>query len=799
MRRAQGLSRGRSTLGCVLVLAGALTGASRAAELRAAESRAAEPRAAESQASEVAALTTLHAVHELTLAQARLELPVTFEATVTYYNPADVDLFVQDGDEAMYVEAAEGQKYEPGDRVLVRGRTRASFTPDVVSESVTVLHHGSLPQPVEADFEHLIRAELDCMLVTVHARVRSADTISFGTTHEVYLRLLMDGGTIDATVIGVDPGTVRSLLDADVEVTGAVSGKFDSKMQMIGIVLEVPTLADVKVVQRAAVGPDALPITPMDKVLGTYFVRDLSRRVRVRGTITYYQPGSAVVLQNDGHSIWIWVRTIAPLEIGDQADATGFPDTRSGFLALDDGEIEDSHIFEPVEAQPSNWHDLADWNSGNAAGHQNDLVSIEGQVVASVREEAQDEYDLISDGQLFTAIYRHPPENRPLPAMKRIPAGTRIRVTGVCMVVQGESIDPSTPEVPFNILMRSFDDIAVVAKPTWVNVRNLMLLVGLLIALLFAAGARAWVVERRMRRQDAAAALVERQRSRILEDINGSRPLAGVLEQIMELATFKLNGAACWCQVTDGARLGKYPAQPERYRTIEEPIPARTGPALGTVYAACDPAVKPNAAEQETVSAAAALAALAIETRRLYSDLVHRSEFDLLTDIPNRFSLENYLDQQIEHARENAGVFGLIYIDLNDFKQVNDLYGHLVGDLYLQEVARRMKLQIRGIDLLARIGGDEFAVVLPNVRNYAEVEEIGLRLERCLDLPFSAEGYSVQGSASVGIALYPGDGTTRDSLFSAADAAMYVNKHTRKGAEAAAERGPGGSGPEEKS
>lgn len=745
------------------------------------------------------ALTTLHAIHSLTLAQARLELPVVFEATVTYYNPADVDLFVQDGDEAVYVEAKAGEDFRPGDQVLVRGRTRASFTPDVISDSITVVHHGTPPQPVTADFERLIRAQLDCMLVTVHATVRSADTISFGNTHVVNFRLLMDGGYIDATVIGDNPEMVKDLLDADVEVTGAVSGKFDSKMQMIGIVLEVPTFADVKVLERAATSPDALPVTSMDKVLSTYYVRDLSRRVRVRGTITYYQPGSAVVLQNGGHSIWIRVRTTDPMQIGDKADATGFPDARAGFLALDDGEIEDSHIFEPVEPQPSNFHDLADWNSGNAAGHQNDLVSIDGQVVAAVREESQDEYDLISDGKLFTAIYRHPPGNRPAPKMKEIAPGTRIRVTGICMVVQGDSTDPSAQEVPFDILMRSFDDIAVVAKPSLLSVRNLILLVGLLMALLFAAGARAWVVERKMRRQNAAAAYVEHQRSRILEDINGSRPLAGIIEAIAELASFKLQGAACWCQIADGARLGNCPAKLSPYRVAEETIPARTGAALGAMYAALDAASKPNAAEAETLSTAAALAALAIETRRLYSDLVHRSEFDLLTDIPNRFSLESYLDQQIEQARENAGIFGLIYIDLNDFKQVNDLYGHLVGDLYLQEVAKRMKLQIRGVDMLARLGGDEFAVVLPNVRNFAEVEEISQRLERCLDTPFSTEGYEVHGSASVGIALYPGDGTTRDSLFSAADAAMYVNKQTRRrSSEAPAEQGQAGSGADER-
>ena len=133
----------------------------------------------------------------------------------------------------------------------------------------------------------------------------------------------------------------------------------------------------------------------------------------------------------------------------------------------------------------------------------------------------------------------------------------------------------------------------------------------------------------------------------------------------------------------------------------------------------------------------------------------------------------------ISVAKEQAWNFGLIYIDLDEFKLVNDAYGHRVGDLYLQEVAIRMKQQLRTGDMLARLGGDEFAALMPLVGSREHVEEIATRLERSFDEPLEVEGYLLHGSASVGIALYPTDGTTKDSLLSAADAAMYVTKHTR--------------------
>jgi diguanylate cyclase (GGDEF)-like protein len=291
---------------------------------------------------------------------------------------------------------------------------------------------------------------------------------------------------------------------------------------------------------------------------------------------------------------------------------------------------------------------------------------------------------------------------------------------------------------------------------------------------------RAWTLERKVRRQTAALADIEQRRGRILEDINGSRPLAEIVEEIAELVSFTLDGAPCWCQIANGARLGNCPAKLTGLRIVQEEIPARSGPPLGTLFAALDPLTKPRANESKAVSMGAALATLAIETRKLYSDLLRRSEFDLLTDIHNRFSLEKRLDAQIEVARQDAGIFGLIYIDLNKFKQVNDQYGHHIGDLYLQEVARRMKQQLRSHDLLARLGGDEFAVLLPMVHNRADVEEISQRLEHCFEAPLTLEGNILKGSASFGIALYPEDGATKDNLLNVADAAMYSAKLRNK-------------------
>jgi diguanylate cyclase (GGDEF)-like protein len=177
--------------------------------------------------------------------------------------------------------------------------------------------------------------------------------------------------------------------------------------------------------------------------------------------------------------------------------------------------------------------------------------------------------------------------------------------------------------------------------------------------------------------------------------------------------------------------------------------------------------------------------ALAIETSRLHADLVHRSEFDLLTDIQNRFSLERSIDALIESARERGTMFGLIYLDLNEFKSVNDRNGHRTGDLYLRKVAARMGRQLRPEDTLARLGGDEFAVLAPHIGGREDLEEIAHRLEGCFEDPFAVEGTMIRGSVSIGVALYPSDATTKDDLLTVADAAMYGAKRRRRSQEKA--------------
>jgi diguanylate cyclase (GGDEF)-like protein len=735
------------------------------------------------------ALTTIRAIQDLNHAQAAQGLPVDLEGIVTYYNPKDVDLFLQQDGHAVYVQAGLRLPVTAGDRVRVQGKTRDSFRTDLLADRVTVLGRGELPPPPEADFNSLVTARLDCMRVTVHAVVRSADIVEDGDRHDLYMHLMMDGGSVDASLVGADEAGLSDLIDAEVELTGVVAGRFDSKSQMIGVLIQLQSKDGIRILRRAAQTPESLPLTPMDEVLSGYHVRDETRRIRVRGTVTYFEPGSAIVLQNGSKSLWVNTQHEQPVKIGMQADVTGFPNAENrGSLTMSLGQITQLDQQTPVAPRPVTEQDLA------AGSYEFSLIMTEGRVLTTVRGAAQDEYVLTANGHVFPAIVHHM-DGASAGTMKDIPAGSMVQVTGISMVSYGSN--PYQGPVSFSVLMRSFDDIAVVASPSWISVRNLAWLIGALVVLVLAFAVRQWTLERKVHRQTATLASrseakaelerrmaqLEQRRSRILEEINGTRPLAEILERIARLVSFMLNDRPCWCEVIDGATQDVGAAQVIGGHVWHEEIRSHTGQhagqVVGRILIAADTAEQRTEEEKEALAEGARLAALAIETRRIYTDLVYRSEFDQLTGAHNRFSLDKHLARAIDEARQRDGIFGLIYIDLDKFKQVNDRYGHRAGDLYLTEVAMRMSRQMRPGDLLARLGGDEFAALVSTVRNRTEVKEIADRLERCFDEPFLIEGYLLRGSASIGVATYPEDGLTQDSMLSAADAAMYVGKQTR--------------------
>ncbi len=252
-------------------------------------------------------LTSLRAIRSISNSEASKQLPVAFQATVTNFRADEGNLFVQDGGVGLYVKATTAKNLAPGDRVLIKGTTVAGYRPDVMSSDIAVLSHGAPPKPLPASWAELIRGRLDSLRVRAQGVVQSADLDAPSDAHVtgITLRVLLDGGYVDVQLDSNDEKALSDLLDAEVEITGVAGGKFDGKRQLTGVVLHVARLGDIKILKPAAVSPWALPATPMDQVLSVYRVKNLTKRIRVVGTVTYFEPGTGLVLENGEKSIWI--------------------------------------------------------------------------------------------------------------------------------------------------------------------------------------------------------------------------------------------------------------------------------------------------------------------------------------------------------------------------------------------------------------------------------------------------------------------------------------------------------------
>jgi diguanylate cyclase len=156
--------------------------------------------------------------------------------------------------------------------------------------------------------------------------------------------------------------------------------------------------------------------------------------------------------------------------------------------------------------------------------------------------------------------------------------------------------------------------------------------------------------------------------------------------------------------------------------------------------------------------------------------LRHLATHDASTGLPNRVLLDDRLAQATAHAQRDAHSFAVLVLDLDRFKHINDSLGHRAGDAVLKEVSRRLLAAVRDIDTVARIGGDEFVIVLSPSTGREEATAVAQRLNEALRAPLTIRGVDIHVTASIGVAMYPTDDSTPDGLLGRADAAMYCAK-----------------------
>jgi diguanylate cyclase (GGDEF)-like protein len=327
-------------------------------------------------------------------------------------------------------------------------------------------------------------------------------------------------------------------------------------------------------------------------------------------------------------------------------------------------------------------------------------------------------------------------------------------------------------------------------------------------AILFVA---ALVLSRRTQRKFLTrqnhAEQIERERGRILDMTGRNEPLREILQELVSVTQRQLPASVVCVSVIHEGRLRGVvaPGLPKSLlesvypcgaplRSVNAPSSRNEALARGLlkcwsqevlssagnqicrvdVYLEKDTPL--GDAQAALLEGVAKLAGIVIQHRDMYEQLAFQAARDPLTDLPNRRLFQDRLEQAILRAQRDQEKLGILLIDLDHFKKVNDLLGHRVGDALLREVAKRASGCLRKRDTLSRMGGDEFTVLLNPVKNVAEAEQALRRIAEALQAPLTIMDHNISVSASIGLSIYPDHGEDPATLIRNADLAMYHAK-----------------------
>lgn len=210
------------------------------------------------------------------------------------------------------------------------------------------------------------------------------------------------------------------------------------------------------------------------------------------------------------------------------------------------------------------------------------------------------------------------------------------------------------------------------------------------------------------------------------------------------------------------------------------PIFSKKRDILGTFSLYFREATLPGMADIQLFHTCTYLAGLAIESRAAEQEIRYLAHYDGLTALPNRFLFKEYLDLALRNAQRHGNRFAVLFLDLDQFKQINDTLGHDIGDRVLQEIAYRMRSCIRDTDKIARMGGDEFYVLIEELKEGRHAIEVAQKLLAAAARPIQVGSEVCHLGLSIGISVFPDDGETTQMLLKNADSAMYRAKDAGK-------------------
>ena len=670
-------------------------------------------------------IRTVAEVRKLTPEQASEALPVEITGVVTFVDNDWHQLFLQDASGGIYLKYS-GAAFSilQGEKLKVRGITGAGdYAPVIVAPTFTRLGNSPLPKPLPVTQEDAFSGILDSQFVTINGTIHPVKPGQ--NPKHMGAELFTPLGQVHLQIgpAFASDDVLRTLVDAKVRVNGVCSTIFNSRRQLVGIQLSVSKPENLQVLSAGVSDPFTKAAIAINRLLQYSPDRNFEHRIKVQGVVTMPGPGFFYMQdQTGGLEVQSDDREIRP---GDHVEAVGYTTAGGGYSpVLTDAMVRVTGHQQSAEAEKVTAIEAA---KGTYDSH---LVTIEGRLLNVVNSVDHKTLLMQSGAQTFNAQLYISDSSVALPLLE---PGSVLRLTGISSVQVDRKfayllVGQDSPG--FRLIIRSAQDVVVLSHASWWNARHtsvvlaglsILALVGLLMQL---------VMSRRMREQEVA--------------LEAANEKARCIRELI-LATKEV--------------------------TASPDFSARVSPRG-------DPDLAELGAEFNKM-----LSELELRDRlkaEAEKKLQHQALTDELTGLPNRRLLSDRLAQNFARAEREKRLLGLLYLDLDGFKLVNDSLGHGIGDVLLSQVAERLQSRIRKSDTLARLGGDEFAIVLSGLNTKEEAEKVASILLDVISQKFDIEGHEIRISASVGISLYPENGKDAAELLQQADSAMYAAKRSGK-------------------
>lgn len=664
-------------------------------------------------------LTTVASVRELGEHEANSALPVRLTGVVTYNDPDWKQMFLQDATGGMYIKyAGSPVALAQGERVTVIGITNAGdFAPVIIAPKFTLHGKAPLPRAVPLTAGEASSGSLDSQFVEVDGVVHpmKTDEDSQHPTFELFSAF----GQIHVYTDPAFSRYVGKLQDATVRMRGVLGTLFNSRRQLVGYQLSVSSAEDFEVLLPASADPFREAAIPVGNLLRFSPRSDFRHRVKVKGTVTMIGNGS-FYMQDDSGGLEVQ-RDTRSLRPADLVEAAGYVAPGGGYSpVMTDSTVNVLEHNAPVSANRVTSESVLQGQ------FDSQVITIDGRLL-SVVDSFEGRSLVLQAGPVTFNAQLGSPEALPLPL--QLQEGSVLRLTGVC----SSQVDPNRlyqlkgqPSLGFRLLLRSNRDVEVLRAAPWWNIRHAFAALGFLFAVILSALVWVTILRRRVRGQTEALLKAK-------EKADAIGHLARVMQDVSVLNDFT------------------------------ERVPVSGGDEIAQLGVGFNKMLDElNQRDLAKMAAERKLRNLAVT--------------DELTGLPNRRLLSDRLTQSLAIAKREQHIVAILYIDLDGFKLVNDTFGHTMGDVLLEQVAQRLRSRIRESDTLARIGGDEFTVLLTRLHAREEATQVGRALLELLASEFDIDNHEIRIGASIGISLFPDDGTDGPNLLQQADSAMYAAK-----------------------